>query len=251
MADKPRDPAMSVWLTPPKRKKRGSAPTGLSRERIIDTAVALLDSEGIDAFSMRRLAAELDVTPMSVYWYVDSKDDLLELALDAAFGTMKVPPLEDHGDWRRHVYVMAHEYRKCYLEHPWAAEMVGRYLSVGPNAMLLSSSVMSALSGTGLTGDALAGAVALVFQFAYGVAMAESMWARRVRQQEGDEDTVYRQMQDMLSEHDSRFTVWEQQFGYDRRQDFASARNRQFDQGLEMALAGIEAAIAALPKGHG
>ncbi len=60
----------------------------------------LLDAEGLAGFSMRRLAAELNVTAMSVYWYVDTKDDLLELALDRAFGELELPDPEDDADWR-------------------------------------------------------------------------------------------------------------------------------------------------------
>lgn len=54
----------------------------------------MLDAEGLAKFSMRRLAAELNVTAMSVYWYVDTKDDLLELALDAVFGELELPDAE-------------------------------------------------------------------------------------------------------------------------------------------------------------
>lgn len=81
----------SVWLEGKARDGRGRQPSGLDRERITGTAVRLLDAEGLGKFSMRRLAAELNVTAMSVYWYVDTKDDLLELALDQAFDEMRLP----------------------------------------------------------------------------------------------------------------------------------------------------------------
>ena len=71
----------------------GPPPTcAADRERITEATVRLLDAEGLAKFSMRRLAAELNVTAMSVYWYVDTKDDLLELALDAVFGGRQVDP---------------------------------------------------------------------------------------------------------------------------------------------------------------
>ncbi len=71
----------SVWLeerTESRRRATGSGQTeGLDREKITAAAVRLLDTEGLAKFSMRRLAARLGVTAMSVYWYVDRKDDLL------------------------------------------------------------------------------------------------------------------------------------------------------------------------------
>lgn len=92
-ADRAKGPARtSVWTEHrTSRGRRGSQPAGLDRGRIVDAAVRLLDAEGLAKFSMRRLAAELDVTAMSIYWYIDTKDDLLELALDAAFGTLRLP----------------------------------------------------------------------------------------------------------------------------------------------------------------
>ncbi len=82
----------SVWLTerPPLTRKAGQ-PAGLDLDKIVAATVRLLDSEGLAKFSMRRLAAELGVTAMSVYWYVDTKDDLLELAMDAVAGEMTLP----------------------------------------------------------------------------------------------------------------------------------------------------------------
>jgi AcrR family transcriptional regulator len=90
-----RPPRTSVWLEgrAPRGGGRGGGgqPSGLDRDRITAATVRLLDAEGLTKFSMRRLAAELNVTAMSVYWYVDTKDDLLELALDAAFGEIRPP----------------------------------------------------------------------------------------------------------------------------------------------------------------
>ncbi|MFE9426029.1 TetR/AcrR family transcriptional regulator [Kitasatospora sp. NPDC006697] len=247
MAEKPSDPAVSVWLAPPKKKRRGSAPTGLSRDRIVATAVRLLDAEGVEAFSMRKLAAELSVTPMSVYWYVDNKDALLELALDAVYGEIRVQPLEDHGDWRRHLYVLAHEFRRCYLTHPWATELGGRFLSVGPNAMLMSTSAVHALTRTGLAGDELAGALALVFQFTYAFALSEAQWSRRARLLGSGDDELYQRIRTLLTAVDPHHPEIDELLGHDTGESMRTGRNRQFDQGLEMALAGIEAAIDRLP----
>ncbi|WP_449346577.1 TetR family transcriptional regulator, partial [Streptomyces xanthochromogenes] len=79
-ADRTKDAARtSVWLgsKASRRVRRAEAPEGapvLDRDRITAEAVRLLDAEGAVKFSMRRLAAELGVTAMSLYWYVDNKD---------------------------------------------------------------------------------------------------------------------------------------------------------------------------------
>lgn len=101
-SDRPRRPGQSsVWLADGSPRgasaRRSAHPSGLDRDVIIRTTVELLDAEGLAKFSMRRLAAELNVTAMSVYWYVDTKDDLLELALDRAFGELRLPELSPPG----------------------------------------------------------------------------------------------------------------------------------------------------------
>lgn len=94
----------SVWLAPghgAPARRRSEAPSGLDRDRITGATVRLLDAEGLARFSMRRLAAGLGVTAMSLYWYVDTKHDLLELALDRALGELPLPGAPRPGRPRR------------------------------------------------------------------------------------------------------------------------------------------------------
>lgn len=93
-ADRVKNPARtSVWLDrrTPSRTRKPDHTAGLDRERITATSVRLLDAEGLAKFSMRYFAAELDVTAMSLYWYVDTKDDLLELAMDSVYREFTPP----------------------------------------------------------------------------------------------------------------------------------------------------------------
>lgn len=131
----------SVWLEGKVRRGgRGGQPSGLDRERITEVTVRLLDAEGLAKFSMRRLAAELNVTAMSVYWYVDTKDDLLELALDAAFGELTLPDPDGDEDWRDQLRALAREYRTLLVRHPWLSPLAGTFLNIGPNSLAFSSS---------------------------------------------------------------------------------------------------------------
>lgn len=109
----------------------------LDRERIRAAAVRLLDAEGPARFSMRRLAAGLGVTAMSLYWYVDTKHDLLELALDNALGELGEqqepagPPVEG---WPGRLRSPARGYRRLLVDHPWVAPLTAAYPNIGPQA---------------------------------------------------------------------------------------------------------------------
>ncbi|MDH6118584.1 TetR/AcrR family transcriptional regulator [Kitasatospora sp. GAS204B] len=249
MAEKPRDPAVSIWVKPPKRSRRGSAPSGLSRERIVRATVELLDADGVAAFSMRRLAAELEVTAMSLYWYVDTKDDLLELALDEAFAPLGATTLEDHGDWRRHLRTLAHQYRSCYQHHPWAPQLAGQFLPLGPNSLLFSNSAVGAMTHSGLPAEQFGAALGLLFEFVYGHAVIESLWLARVRASGLSEDEFYRELYGVIEQATPGFVENADLMANQPRAGQAAVRDLRFAQSLDLALAGIEATIAAAAAG--
>jgi AcrR family transcriptional regulator len=172
----------SVWLGGKARRggtSRSGQPSGLDRARITGVTVRLLDEEGLAKFSMRRLAAELDVTAMSVYWYVDTKDDLLELALDQVHGELRLPGEEPEGDWRDTLRALMGEYRALLLRHPWLSALAGTFLNVGPHALAFSGAVQRVIRRTGLPAHGQMGAISAVSQFAYGFGTMESHFAAR------------------------------------------------------------------------
>ncbi|MCX4749352.1 TetR/AcrR family transcriptional regulator [Kitasatospora sp. NBC_01287] len=246
MADKPRDPAVSIWVKPPRTRKHGAAPSGLSRDRIVGATVDLLDADGVQAFSMRRLAATLDVTAMSVYWYLDTKDELLELALDDVLGRMAVAPPTDHDNWREQLRTLAHEYRRCFQQHPWAAQLAGQFLPLGPNALLLSTSAIDAITRTGLTPDRLGAALGLIFEYTYGFALLESQWLVRVRSSGLPEEEFHKVVHGLVEQADTRYAEHAELIDAVGHNS-AAARDRRFAQGLDLALAGIDATIAGAP----
>ncbi|MER7856630.1 TetR/AcrR family transcriptional regulator [Streptomyces bacillaris] len=169
----------SVWLDrrTPSRSRRTESPAGLDRDRITEASVRLLDAEGLAKFSMRRLAAELDVTAMSLYWYVDTKDDLLELALDSVYAEI-APPRED-ADWRDRLRELARDYRELIVRHIWISPLAGTFLNIGPNSVLFSSAVMDVIRATGLPLERQTGALSAVFQFVYGFGTVEGHFKAR------------------------------------------------------------------------
>ncbi|AUH42014.1 TetR/AcrR family transcriptional regulator [Streptomyces sp. CMB-StM0423] len=170
---KVRGARVSIWLTGrAKGRRRGYAPAvgeagGLDLGKIVAATVRLLDAEGLGRLSMRRLAAELGVTAMSVYWYVDTKDELLELALDHAYAQLDLPD-EDGVDWAAQLRQLAHGHRRILVAHPWVSRLAGEYLNVGPHAMACVAAAQRAMRRAGLPEECLTGGLSLLFPFSYG-----------------------------------------------------------------------------------
>ncbi|MCB5168903.1 TetR/AcrR family transcriptional regulator [Streptomyces bambusae] len=165
----------SVWLVPRAHggRRRSEQPAGLDREKITAASVRLLDAHGLSRFSMRRLAAGLGVTAMSLYWYVDTKDDLLELALDAALGE---PPLSDPmpdpaaapDGWHGLLRTLACGYRRLLAVHPWVSPLAAEFPNIGPHARAFDAALQQALHATGLPAAGRTGAHLAVSQFLHG-----------------------------------------------------------------------------------
>ena len=238
-----RPPRTSVWLEdgPASRRRTGAEqPDGLDRDRIVAASVRLLDADGLAKFSMRRLAAELGVTAMSVYWYVETKDDLLELALDAVLGEIALPGEAPDADWRDQLRQLAAEYRRMLVGHPWVSPMLGRYLNVGPRAMEFANAARRVVERAGLPGPLITGALAAVFQFVYGFGTVEANWNSRCRAAGVGSDDYFRQVFARVrgrDEYAASLDLMEQRGG----DTVDEMRQRDFDTALECVIAGIEA----------
>jgi AcrR family transcriptional regulator len=132
----------SIWL---ERSKPASA--GLSRETLVRAAVELLDVEGLEHVSMRRVAAELGVTVGALYWYVATKDELLELVLDEVLGEARAPDVP--GEWRAALAAHAERMRQVLLRHPWALPLLSRLPNIGPNAVALAEAAIGIAARAG------------------------------------------------------------------------------------------------------
>src|SRR5580693_7994062 len=118
----------------PAGRDRDRARPRLSREEIVDAAIAIADAEGADAISMRRIAQVLQAGTMSLYWHVANKEHLLDLMLDALIAEVEVP--EPSGDWRADLRALGTNYRAMLLRHLWMMDFVGGRPPLGPNTML-------------------------------------------------------------------------------------------------------------------
>ncbi|MCH0541948.1 TetR/AcrR family transcriptional regulator C-terminal domain-containing protein [Streptomyces sp. MUM 203J] len=243
---------MSVWFDDGRaagagRGRRGQSGTapGLDRERITAATVRLLDAEGPAKFSMRRLAADLGVTAMSLYWYVDSKDDLLELASDAVMGEVELPEAPPPGgDWQSRIRDLAAGYRALLIRHPWLSPLVGRFLNVGPNWSAFALCVQRIIRSTGLAPEHQTGALAAVFQFVYGFGTIEANFLKRCAESGLTQDQFFSYAMGAISREpeltpvvDASREMVEARGG----QTVQEMRDRDFAFALDVLIAGIEA----------
>jgi AcrR family transcriptional regulator len=145
------DPARTLallWRYPAAIPRHGPR-QHLTIDQVVAAATALADAEGPDAVTMRRVAASLDVVPMTLYTYVPGKAELLDLMLDAAYQQM--PRTSTFGQpWRQRVTAIANENRALFKAHPWAAAISTIRPPLGPGLMAKYDHELSAFDGLGL-----------------------------------------------------------------------------------------------------
>lgn len=153
-------------------------PTGLSRERILTAALELARDDGIEALSMRRLAQELDVWPMSVYRYFQDKDALLDAMAADLLEQVPDPPLD--GSWRERIHFLLEQTAERLSEAPGlAARMPTASLAEG--ALRLPERGIAIFLEGGLDPEAAASAWRAAWSYTFGSSMLGLASARPAR----------------------------------------------------------------------
>ena len=227
-----------VWFSPEERPRRPR----LSRQRIVAAAVELLDAEGESGFSMRRLAARLGSGAMSLYEYVGSREDLLDLAVDQVMGEV---PLDrdapgadgDQPPWRETLTRQLSRSREVMRRHPWLPALVATRPLLGPNSLARSELFYAALVRAGLSGPRLLAAVGSLVYYVQGFVATENIW-RGWQRNPADEAELRRQATAYIAERAELYPTLTAQAQLDI-DDF----DRQFLLGLETILDGIEARL--------
>ncbi|MFD9942862.1 TetR/AcrR family transcriptional regulator [Nonomuraea sp. NPDC059023] len=221
---------MSIWFREeePARKPR------LTRERIVAAAVGLLDAEGLAGFSMRALAARLGAGTMSLYEYVRTREDVLDLALDEVFGEIDLPA-PGSLPWRELLARQLARSRAVMRRHPWVPGLTATRPLAGPNALARAELFHAELARAGLSGPALSAAVGALSFYVSGFTAAENTWWALVRTPEADAD-----IRAGLQRHLERTAHTTLATSADvENQDF----DGQFALGLDVILDGIEARL--------
>lgn len=158
-----------LWARP-SRASRGPQPAH-SRDRIAEAAVRIADAEGIDAVTMRRVAAALGTRATSLYRYLRSKEELLDLMVDRVAGETPIPA--PSGDWRPDLRALAHRLRAVVKRHPWMIAVSVFRAPLGPNGLATTEATLGALDGHGLDVDGMLVVATAVSTFARGYAAGE------------------------------------------------------------------------------
>jgi len=144
----------------------------LSRERVLRGAVAVADAAGIGALTMRSLARELGVKPMSLYYHVASKDEILDGIVDLVFSEIELPAAGD--DWRAQMRRRANSARRALRRHPWAIGLLESRANPGPATLRRHDATLGTLRAAGFSVEMTAHAYALLDSYIYGFALQEA-----------------------------------------------------------------------------
>src|SRR3954470_18146591 len=144
----------------------------LDRDKVLRGAMKVADRGGIGALTIRSLADELGVKPMTVYYYVKNKEEILDGIVDIVFSEIELPTVG--GDWRTELASRARSAREVLRRHPWAIPLLESRTSPGPATLRHHDAVLGVLRAEGFSAAATAHAYALVDAFLYGHAVQEA-----------------------------------------------------------------------------
>jgi AcrR family transcriptional regulator len=144
----------------------------LSRERVLETAVTLADRHGIEWLSMRKLADELGVAAMSLYYYVPNKVELIDGMIDIVFGEIEPPSLEL--DWKTAMRRRAVSTREALNRHRWAVGHMEGRTNHGPANLRLHDAVLGCLRAAGFSMEMTVHAYSVQDAYIYGFALQET-----------------------------------------------------------------------------
>ena len=164
--------------------RRGRKP-GLTVDAVVDAATALADAEGIDALTMRRLAQQLGVVPMTLYTYAPGKAELFDLMLDKAYLMMERADTTGR-PWRERLTAVAAENRALFARHPWALTASMARPTLGPGQMAKYEHELRAFDDCGLGDVERDEALTFLLGFVHAAARSDAE-TRAVRAEQSDE----------------------------------------------------------------
>jgi AcrR family transcriptional regulator len=227
------------WQRPPSKR---SAKAPLSREAIVDAALALLDREGSGALTMRGVAIELNTGPASLYAHINDKEELENLLFDRIAGEVPLP-VPDPSRWREQVKQLLTDQADVFSRHPGAAAFAMARIPYGPNALDRMESMLSLLRAGGIADHVAAFAADLLYLYVTAHAYEESVYRAQGKTEESEQEHYLQLEQYFKSLPTSRFPnlVRLSSTFFDLGGDRSGPAIDRFQLGLDVLLSGLEA----------
>ncbi|MFC5187164.1 TetR/AcrR family transcriptional regulator [Actinomadura harenae] len=152
------------WRGQRKGAASGRAKQPLSQDLIVETAIRILDAEGLDGLSMRRVAQELDTGPASLYAHVSNKEELLDIMFDRICGEIALPE-PDPARWREQVKEVAYAVHKVMSAHSDIARVALGAIPTGVNSLRVNEWLLSTLLAAGIPPNVVVWGVERLFLY--------------------------------------------------------------------------------------
>ncbi|WP_460363064.1 TetR/AcrR family transcriptional regulator C-terminal domain-containing protein [Actinocorallia lasiicapitis] len=183
---------MNVEMPPPpwkKQRKPARAKQPLTQEAIVDAALRILDAEGLDAVSMRRVAQELQTGPASLYAHVENKTELLNLLVERASGEVVVPRA-DPERWAEQVKEVVRQVRANLVAHADLARAAMAGIPTGESAIAVTEGLLAIMKAGGIPDRQAAWFVDRVFLYVTGDAYEGAQWHSMIPEGRSQEEFV-------------------------------------------------------------
>lgn len=235
-----------LWRLPTEPPSRGRKST-LDVDVVVDTAVRLADSHGLEAATLPRVAKELNVTPMSLYRHVGSKHELLLLMMDAASEPVRAK--KTTSQWREGLRSWAHDLWTLYQNRPWLPRVPVYRAPSGPHQIAWLERGFAQLASTNLTAKETLAALTLLSGFVRHSAMLQQELeeGREPGQPQTESEREYGAMLNRVitSEKFPHTSAILTSGALGADSNHADEADREFTEGLELILDGLATRIIA------
>jgi len=215
----------------------------LSRDQVLRGALVVADAGGLGALTIRSLAHELGVKPMSVYYYVANKDEILDGIVDIVFGEIDLP--SPGGEWRTEMRRRAVSARSVLRRHPWAIPLMQSRTNPGEATLRHLDANIGTLRTGGFSVKMTAHAYALIDSYVYGFCLSES--SLPINGPETVPDVAESIMEHVAPETYPHLTEFSVEHVMKPGYDFG----KEFEFGLDLILAGLEQQVPDRPPSNG
>jgi AcrR family transcriptional regulator len=235
-------PVEPRWLQPDEEV----TPVGpLTRRRIVVTALQLVERHGLDALTMRRVASELDVTPMSLYNHVADKAELVDLMADYVLEGVVASAAQDTGDWEQRIRALCQRNYKVWKAHPGIVRVYVEGVTLGPNGLANLEHAIDILRQGGFGDDDAANAVMLLYRWSMATLLVAKTRPVRRDQAEPSPDAPKEERMDAY------FSALPAKEIPNIEATVMSLSGTSIDFGLDVILAGLKARLPDKEAGKG